>query len=137
MTASDVTLAPDTVHNPADPRHFMRLKPVRGRVRISRGGRVLAESARALRMLEIGRDFYDPILYLPREEVTERLSASDKTTHCPIKGDTTYYDLVDDAETVVQPAIAWRYSHPIAGAEALADRIAFDPGQVTIEESGE
>lgn len=134
MNARDVTLAPETVHSPHDARHFMRLKPVAGRVRIVRDGTVLAESADALRLLEVGFDFYDPILYLPRADVTEALAPSEKSTHCPIKGDTTYYDLVDASGAVVQPAIAWQYAAPIAGAEALADRIAFDPSQVTVEE---
>ena len=39
---AQVTLSQDTIHNSDDPRHFMRIKPVKGRVRIMFDGRVLA-----------------------------------------------------------------------------------------------
>lgn len=73
MTSADaraqVTIARDTIHHPDEPRHFMRIKPVRARVRVLRGGRVLAESERARRLLEAGRDLYDPVLYFPAADV--------------------------------------------------------------------
>jgi uncharacterized protein (DUF427 family) len=59
---AQVTLSRDTIHNPDDPRHYMRIKPVKGRVRILLGGRVLADSTDALRLLEAGHDVYDPVL---------------------------------------------------------------------------
>ena len=69
MSESDgrakVTLSRHTIHNPGDPRHFMRIKPVKGRVRILLGETVLADSRNALRLLEAGHDVYDPVLYIP------------------------------------------------------------------------
>ena len=56
------------IHNPGDPQHFMRLKPA-GLVEIWADGRRIARSERALRCLEVGRDLYDPVLYLPMEDV--------------------------------------------------------------------
>jgi len=66
----EVTLAKETIHNPEDARHFMRIKPVAGRVRISHRGRLLAQSDRALRVLEAGKDLYDPTIYLQAGDVT-------------------------------------------------------------------
>ena len=133
---TDITLAPDTVHNPREPRHFMRIKPVDAHVRIRRGGDVLAESGTAMRVLEIGRDFYEPVLYIPADDIGAPLGRSAApSTHCPIKGDAVYFDLLDAAGTAVVEAIAWAYPDPVAGAEALAGRVAFDAAHVTIEQS--
>lgn len=129
-----VTLAPETIHNPNDARHFMRIKPVQGRVRIYRAGRLLAESPRALRVLEVGYDFYDPVIYLPREDVVVNLAPVDKRTRCPLKGEASYFDLpaADGAAEVAK--IAWSYEDVFDYAVALKNRIAFDANQVVIEE---
>ena len=131
---TDVTLAPETVHSPHDPRHFMRIKPVERHVRIRRGDAILAETDAAVRVLEVGYDFYDPVLYVPEVDVTSRLASSTSaSTHCPIKGEAVYFDLLGDDGTRAVEAIAWAYPEPVAGAEALAGRMAFDAAHVTIE----
>jgi len=129
-----VTLARETIHNPNEPRHFMRIKPVSSCVRILREGRLLAESERALRVLEVSRDLYDPVLYLPREDVVTKLAGADKRTHCPLKGDARYFDLCGDNEAVEAAEIAWSYEETFDFAAELKDLIAFDSKQVVIEE---
>lgn len=129
-----VTLARDTIHNPDEPRHFMRIKPVRARVRVRRGGRVLAESECALRVLEAGRDLYDPVLYLPAGDVRARLAPAEKKTFCPLKGQASYLDLKSDDGRVEAAEIAWSYRETLDIAAALKDLIAFDASQVAIEE---
>ena len=69
---------------------------------------------------------YFPISALGRQFVLE----SDHSTHCPWKGDASYWDLEVDGERVANAA--WYYPSPKAGAEAIADRVAFYP-VVTIE----
>lgn len=133
MANADVTLSGQTIHNPGEPRHFMRLKPVERRVRVLRGGVVLAESDAGLRLLEVGRDFYDPTLYLPRADIRATLEQTEKSTHCPLKGDAVYFDLVS-GDSVLEPEIAWAYPAPFGFADALAGRIAFYPDKVTILE---
>lgn len=134
MNQHAVTLSGETVHNPNEPRHFMRLKPVARRVRILLGDEVIADSTRALRLLEIGQDVYDPVIYVPEEDVRARIFAVDGTTHCPIKGDAVYYDLVDVAGEVRRPRFAWSYPDPLSFAADLAGRIAFYPDGLTFEE---
>ena len=135
VTAETVTMAGEAIHNPAEPRHFMRLKPVKGKVRIMFRGSQLAESARAVRVLEVGRDFYDPVFYLPRDDVGAQLRQSERTTKCPLKGETTYFDWIDDAGNVIVTDIAWSYTMTFDFAEELRDLVAFDAGKVTIEEA--
>lgn len=129
-----ITLARETIHDPQEPRHFMRIKPVNSRVRILREGRLLAESESALRVLEVGRDLYDPVLYLPREDVVAKLAGADKRTHCPLKGDARYFDLCSDNDNVEAAEIAWSYEESFDFAAELRDLIAFDSKQVVIEE---
>jgi uncharacterized protein (DUF427 family) len=130
-----VTLATETIHNPKEPRHFMRIKPAGRRVRILRGGKVLADSNAALRVIEAGRDLYDPVLYLPRADVTANLAPAEKDkTFCPIKGHATYFDLVSDEGSVEQAEIAWSYEDTLDCAAELKNFIGFYGTHVLVEE---
>ena len=82
----DVTLAKDTIHNPSEPRHFMAVEPVVGRIRLRLGDIVLAESRNALRLMEVGYRVYTPVIYLPRSDVKVALVETAKETHCPLEG---------------------------------------------------
>ncbi|MEZ5660033.1 MAG: DUF427 domain-containing protein [Burkholderiaceae bacterium] len=132
MSIADLTLVRDGIHNPAEPRHYMRLKPVAGHVRIRRGDELLAESDAAMRLLEVGRDLYDPVIYVPRADVIAPITQIEgKSTHCPLKGDCSYFAL--GANDV---PIAWSYDRPLPFAEALKGLIAFYPDKTTVEEAG-
>lgn len=136
MDASQITRVEGAVHNPSDPRHFMRIKPLGRRLRLFHDGALIAETTDALRVLEAGRDLYDPALYLPREAIAAPLGPLDLTTHCPIKGDAVYFNLLDAPGGAVRVAkIAWSYEAPIPAAAALAGRVSFYPQHVTVEES--
>jgi len=121
-----------TIHNPANAAHFMRLKPVSGLVRVMRDGAVLAESRNAIRVIEVGRDFYDPMIYLPRADVSVELVSNPLRTHCPLKGDAVYFDLSGD---VAVTKVAWSYVEPFDFAAEIAGLIAFDPQHVVTQES--
>jgi uncharacterized protein (DUF427 family) len=56
MPYPDITRATQTIHNPADPRHFMRLKPVSRQITIRLGDMLLARTSRALRLVEVSND---------------------------------------------------------------------------------
>lgn len=129
-----MTLSRETIHNPDEPRHYMRIKPVRGEVRVRLDGKLLAASRRALRVLEAGRDMYDPVFYLPPADVGADLSPADKRTFCPLKGHAGYFDLVSDRGEVEAAGIAWSYREILDCAGELKDLIAFDATRVTFEE---
>jgi uncharacterized protein (DUF427 family) len=119
-----------TIHNPDNEAHFMRIKPVAATVRVRRGDKLLAESDSALRVLETGRDVYDPVIYFPEADVIGPLQpVADKSTHCPLKGDASYFAFAGEE-------IAWIYDRPLDIAGQLRGHIAFYPGKVTIEETG-
>jgi uncharacterized protein (DUF427 family) len=95
-------------------------------VRVEHGGEIVAETRRALRVLETAGA---PTWYLPREDVRmELLSPAPGRTLCEWKGSASYYDLV--VGPMRSPRAAWTYERPRPGYEALAGRIAFYPGRL-------
>ena len=136
MSHADLTLISNAIRNPAEPRHFMRIKPVERRIVVWVDGEMLAETTGAVRVLEVGKDLYDPVLYLPAEDVSPRLRRNEEaSSHCPLKGDAVYFDLVDADGGVRVPKIAWSYSKPFDFAAELAGRVAFYAKYVTIEDA--
>ncbi|MEM8877469.1 MAG: DUF427 domain-containing protein [Pseudomonadota bacterium] len=124
----------DVIRNPDNPDHFMRIKPVSREVTVTRKGIVLARSDRALRIMEVGKDLYDPVFYLPIDDVrTELTPVPDRSTHCPLKGDASYFAM--DAGSIASP-IAWTYDRSKSFADALSGHIAFYPDAVSITEAG-
>ena len=131
-TNSDITLIEEAIHNPNEPRHFMEVVPAGRTITASAGSTPVASSAGALIVKEIGRHVYDPVVYFPRADIAEgTLAKIDKTTHCPLKGDTEYYDVIAGADR--HGAAAWSYVDTLDVAEVLRGYVAFDATQVTIE----
>ena len=95
------------------------------------GRTVIAESGAVLKLSEVGYHIYDPVLYFPLADARlDLLQVSDKSTHCPLKGDTNYYDF-HSGETSIE-AVGWCYSRAFDFANVLADYVAFDGRLVSI-----
>jgi uncharacterized protein (DUF427 family) len=102
------------------------------RVRVLAGGEVVADSARALRLVE---GDYAPVYYLPREDVRGLEPArDDRRTTCPWKGEATYFDLVVDGSRFERAA--WTYAEPKAGVAEIRDHVAFYRDRVDEIRSG-
>ena len=132
MTASeDVTLVKNAIHNPGEPRHFMRVVPAAEPRTASHRGTTIAGSVDAVVVKEVGRDVYDHVVYFPRADVNmDALHRIDKTTYCPLKGNTEYFDVVVGGERVTEAA--WSYVDTIDVATELRDLIAFDATKVAV-----
>jgi uncharacterized protein (DUF427 family) len=103
-----------------------RVEPLERHVRIELAGEVIAESDRAVRVLETAGA---PTIYLPREDVrTDKLRPARGTTECEWKGTASYFDAI--AGQKVRPRAAWTYREPNRGFETLRDRIAFYASRV-------
>ena len=103
----------------------MKIGPAGVRVRITFNGEVIADSRDALR-LEEGK--YAPVYYLPRKDVKmERLIRTSHTSHCPHKGDATYYS-ISNGQTARNAV--WSYEQPLAQVVAIKEHLAFYPDKV-------
>jgi len=131
------TLVQNAISRPDEPRHFMVLKALSHPVVATRGELELARSTEAIRVQEAGRSLYDPVVYFPRQSVVmDRLEKTDKTTTCPLKGHTEYFDLVlDGGERIADAAWSYREVYDFdERLEQLKDRIAFDARRVQVTE---
>lgn len=125
----ELSMLEGAIHNPSNPRHFMQLDPVRQQLRIRFGDLLIAESDRAMRLLEVGKRAYAPQYYIPREDIRVVLNRTDKSTHCPLKGDASYFTV----EAVPgMDEIGWAYEAPFDFATELSDLVAFDLRRVSI-----
>lgn len=94
------------------------------------GGAILGESTNALELCE---GDYKPVIYFPRADIAMAfLDKSPQSSHCPHKGDASYYS-IHTKSTVLENA-AWSYEAPIKGGARIKGYLAFDPAQVTVEE---
>lgn len=120
-----ITLVKDAIHRPDDPRHFMEYTYMDQLYVAKIGETIVAESRTILKLSEVGYHIYDPVPYFPLSDVRlDLLQASDKSSHCPLKGNTNYYNF-DNGNTYVE-AVGWCYSQALDFASVLADYVAFD-----------
>jgi uncharacterized protein (DUF427 family) len=74
--------------------------------------------------------------YFPPDAIKrEHFVASATTTHCPWKGDASYYSV--EAAGTQNPDAAWFYPEPFAAAEEIRDYVAFWRGVEVIAEPGD
>lgn len=98
---------------------------------IRAGGAVIGESSRALKLFEGDRPF---VIYFPREDVEMAfLDATDHSTHCPHKGDASYFSIIAKSGPIENAA--WSYETPLDGVAEIKDHVAFYVGdRVTVEQ---
>jgi uncharacterized protein (DUF427 family) len=105
--------------------HRITTCPCAAHVRVERDGRVLAASDRVVALDETG---LPTRYYFPREDVRmDLLSPSETTSHCPFKGDATYFSAPGAQDAF------WVYDSP-SGKDALpiAGMLAPWPGRVDV-----
>ncbi len=112
------------------PDHPITIAPNPRRVRITAGGKVIAETAKALVLQEAS---YPPVQYIPRADADMApLSVTHHQTHCPYKGDASYFTIHAGGETLDNAV--WTYEAPYDAVKAIAGHLAFYPDRVKIEE---
>jgi uncharacterized protein (DUF427 family) len=112
------------------PDHPITLEPAANRWRARVAGHVIADSASALILREAD---YPARVYFPREDVAmEYMSRTEHRTHCPYKGDASYYTLFIDGE-FLENAV-WSYEEPFPAMEAIAGRLSFYPDRIDVYE---
>jgi uncharacterized protein (DUF427 family) len=112
------------------PDHPITITANPKRVRVSAGGVVIAETTQALSLKEAS---YPAVQYVPRQDANMALLArTDRVTHCPYKGDASYFSIKADGK-ILENAI-WSYETPFPAMAGISGHLAFYPDKVKIEE---
>ena len=107
------------------PRKHIEVRPAGKRVCVTVKGEILADSRNALEMKE---GSYPPVYYIPRSDVRmERLVRTQHSTHCPFKGDASYFSIVNGPENAI-----WSYEQPYDEMLEIRDLLSFYPGKVDV-----
>ncbi|MDB4933324.1 MAG: hypothetical protein JWP87_296 [Labilithrix sp.] len=108
------------------PDHPITVERNPSRVVVTLGGKVIADTADALTLREAS---YPPVHYIPRKDVDmAALTRSQHSTHCPYKGDASYYSIPAGGERSVNAI--WTYEDPHEAVAAIKDHVAFYPDRV-------
>ncbi|WP_225847120.1 DUF427 domain-containing protein [Streptomyces sp. HPF1205] len=110
------------------PDHPITVRPTASRLVVRAGGKVIADTSRALTLQEAD---YPAVQYIPLEDVEPgALRRTDSATYCPYKGDASYYTLVTaDGEV---PDAVWTYERPYEPVAEIAGHVAFYPQHVEL-----
>jgi uncharacterized protein (DUF427 family) len=115
------------------PDHPITVQPNPTRVRVAFGGRVVADTRRALTLREAG---YAPVQYIPRADIDMALfERTAHATYCPYKGDASYFTLEVDGR--VSDNAAWSYEAPYPAVGEIREHLAFYPRRVEGIEEGD
>jgi len=128
-------MKPSTGNNPAPgplkySGHRIATRAAGARVRVTLKGELIADTAEAIALEETmeGSTVAPIVYYLPRRDVKmDRLVRTSRRTHCPFKGDASYFSFKDGPENAV-----WSYEQPYDDVEVIKDLLAFYPDKVEI-----
>jgi uncharacterized protein (DUF427 family) len=108
------------------PNHPITITPTAGRVVVTAGGKVVADSRNALTLQE---STYPPVQYVPLADVDQSLLERTVTeSYCPFKGDASYYSIPAGGDKAVDSV--WEYTKPHDAVAEIAGHVAFWTGRV-------
>ncbi|TKZ21778.1 DUF427 domain-containing protein [Shimia litoralis] len=97
------------------------IRKAEGNWTVRAGGAVLGESHNAL---ELSEGTLEPVIYFPKDDIAMAfLDDSDHKSHCPAKGDATYFSIVTKSHTLENAA--WSYEDPIEAVSRIKGYLAF------------
>ena len=113
------------------PGHPITVTPNRRRVRVTFVGKAITDSSNTLTLKEAS---YPPVHYITRADVDmSALIRTDHRTHCPYKGDASYFTIRVDGRQADNAA--WSYEQPFPAVAEIKEHLAFYPSKVdAIEE---
>lgn len=102
------------------PGHRIMVEDHPRRFRVEVAGEVVVDTVRVKLLHESN---ILPVVYVPLDDVrADLLTPTDTSTHCPFKGDASYWTLaVGDR---VEEDLVWGYEHPLDGVADIAGHVA-------------
>ncbi len=99
----------------------IKIESHEGLVKILFNGNEIARSDEGLDLREAN---YPPVIYIPLKDVNEAvLRPSDHSSHCPYKGDASYFDISLNDKT--SKNAVWYYSSPCPLVAKIGGYVAF------------
>ncbi|MFM0207479.1 DUF427 domain-containing protein [Paraburkholderia sediminicola] len=106
--------------------HTIAISGNHHRVRVIHGGVTMADTTSGLTLTETG---LADVFYFPRGDVNmARLERSTHTSHCPFKGEASYFHLRTE-DGLVENAV-WSYETPLEPAVRIKGYLAFYASRV-------
>jgi uncharacterized protein (DUF427 family) len=103
-----------------------RVEASRAHVLVEFGGRVIADTHAAFRVLETS---HPPVFYVPRADIVDGvLEESGRFSYCEFKGEARYYQVVSGDRREIDAA--WHYPQPRPTYRMLVEHVAFYPGRM-------
>ncbi|NVN09996.1 DUF427 domain-containing protein [Nguyenibacter vanlangensis] len=117
---------PDRVVKIPGPDHPITIEPNAHRVVVRLGGKVIADTTRALTLREAN---YPAVHYIPRGDVDmAALKRTEHSTYCPFKGDASYFSIPSGGERSANAI--WTYEAPYDAVAQIKAYLAFYPDRV-------
>lgn len=115
--------------SPSHP-HAITIEQNTNRVKVSFNGTVIADTTRAL-VLKEGP--LPPANYIPRSDVQmSYLKRTDHSTHCPFKGNASYFSVCVGNQTADNAV--WAYEAPIDAVARIKDCLSFYVEKLDVSE---
>lgn len=103
------------------PDRIMEYTPAGKRVRVTFNGKTIADTQAAIALQEAD---YPVGYYIPRVDVCmDLMRRTDHSTHCPFKGDASYWTLESSGKNVENAV--WSYETPFDEAEVIKGYVSF------------
>ena len=114
-----------------DPYHRVDVRSSSRPVTVDVAGRRIASSNRAMVVSETG---LANRWYVPRDDVDmAALSRSSTASHCPYKGDATWWNLTATDDGEGRDDVAWSYDDPFDDTARIAGFLSFDGDDVIVD----
>jgi uncharacterized protein (DUF427 family) len=119
--------------HPRDPHTRIDILASSRRVRVELDGTVVAESGQPMILFETG---LPPRYYLPLTDLRmDLLRPSDRVSHCPYKGQASYYSV--QTPTRLHQDVVWVYRTPLPESQKIAGLACFYNERVELYVNGE
>ncbi|MET3906576.1 uncharacterized protein (DUF427 family) [Bradyrhizobium sp. S3.3.6] len=106
--------------------HQISIEANPSRIVVKIGRKTVADTSAALTLREAS---YPPVQYIPRRDVDmTALTRTEHTSHCPYKGDASYYSIPVGGDRSVNAV--WTYEAPFEAVAQIKDYVAFYPDRV-------
>ncbi len=111
-------------------RHYAIADQYQRKLIIKYKGEEIANTTQAIILKEVGKSVYDPVFYIPKEDISIQLEPEpERQSNCPIKGDASYWNVSGD---FTENYFAWSYEDPLPRSKKIQGHIAFNMEYITL-----